>query len=1009
IIVQQKIYEALGPGGLNWLVDNSDANSTVDVNDVVLAQNTASDVRYSVRLKQSLARVVVPVDFDLGLPILGLDVNGQVQLDVGFDWDLTFGLDRRGGFYLGTGVSDELKLAFEASTPGLSATAKLGFLTATATDGAKMNGPNSATEFTRVKGAIHVDLRDPGVGPANDGKLFLTEIVSAPLPQVVAAYFPATDAQGNPTNNAQVRLHLIGSINGNEAFPQIHTDLTVDWSFANASTSAGSGSFGTVPVVAFRNVQIDVGQVLTSFAKPILERVNATLAPVQPVLAILQTALPILSQLSGRPYTILDLAEQFGPLFGGSVGKETKNFIKAVADLKNLIDTVNAVSSTGLVNLGDFVLTGGSSSSTVDPRKQPLKDLDLATVPGSQNAIPVSDSKAQEFMAKASAVPASKDANGTGAGFSFPILKNPMGILQILTGQGNVDLFKYDMPELKVWAPIKEIPIPILPPVLMGFFGGGIGAAADFNFGFDSSGFKSGNPFNGFYIEDRVGGTASGKDVREAVLFGRIEVGAQVGGDWGPASIKAGAAGGIEATVGLNLNDPNNDGRVHLNELRENLRRGVEWVFDVQGSVDAYLRAFVDISVKAFGKRVTLYEAEMELARIQLIDFSIPKRGAISDAPLGSQSNGILTLDLNTNEDDNFSIAQESSGTIVVTARGRTQSFASISKIVGSAGKGNDNIVFDASVTSEVDIDGGDGDDRITYSGSGKATLRGGAGNDRLTSSAGDDFIYGGDGDDIIAAGAGIDTIRGEAGNDDILGGAGDDAIQGDAGNDTIDGELGSDTIHGNEGNDILRGGLDNDVIYAGVGDDSVNGDDGSDQLHGESGDDRIDGGLGNDFIFGGDGSDYLDGGKNNDTIYGGTGNDNLYGNGGSDSLYGEDGNDLIIAGVSKAGGDEGAVHFLYGGSGDDEIYGDAGQDVVYAGAGNDRIESLAGNDDVRGEDGDDFIIAGLGSDLVIGGWGRDTIYAGLSTIGGGRATETNLVFGDLESIDRDSHVLALS
>ncbi len=68
------------------------------MDDVRIEMNSPSDVRYNVRLKQSLARVTVPVNFDLGLPLLGLDVDGQVQLDVGFDWDLSFG-------WIGTKVS----------------------------------------------------------------------------------------------------------------------------------------------------------------------------------------------------------------------------------------------------------------------------------------------------------------------------------------------------------------------------------------------------------------------------------------------------------------------------------------------------------------------------------------------------------------------------------------------------------------------------------------------------------------------------------------------------------------------------------------------------------------------------------------------------------------------------------------------------------------------------------------------------------------------------------------
>jgi len=748
--------------------------------------------------------------------------------------------------------------------------------------------------------------------------------------------------------------------------------------------------------------------------------VNAILAPVQPVLSVLQAPLPILSQLAGKPFTILDIAEQFGPLFGGSIGKDTRRFIKAAADLNALVTTVQQIGSTGMINLGDFSLTG---STGADLRKTGLKSVNLDNVPGSSSPFNVGD-RIKAFVDQASAIPSQVSGNGTGAGMSFPILKNPMGILKLLTGQGDgLTLFEYDMPQLRVFAPI-QIPIPIIPPILTGFFAGGIGAQVDFNFGFDTSGFSTGNPFDGFYVQDTIGGVAGARDPMEASIFGFFEVGAMLGGKYGPVTIAAGAAGGIFAEIGLNLNDPNNDGRVHLNELRDNLNRGVEWVFDLQGSLEAYLRAFIKIEIGFSFFKFTLVDIEKELFRITLLEFSIPKRGSISDAPLGEITGNDLVLNFSNAEDDNFRIAQDGSGVINVTARGRTQSFnpigsRSFNRIRGNAGKGDDFVLFDSSLTLPVDIDGGDGNDRITYSGAGTATLRGGAGNDQLTGSTAADSLSGGDGEDKLFGEAGNDNLDGGAGNDSIFGGTGDDTIDGQMGDDEIDGESGNDTIRGGDGNDRILGGLDNDFIYGGAGNDSLNGGDGSDNIYGGSsintlevgtGDDRVDGGLGNDFIYGQDGNDFIDGGKSNDTIYGGAGNDVLYGNAGTDNMFGDAGDDLLIAGISKAGGDTGAVHMMYGGDGNDEIYGDIGQDTIYAGAGNDRLFGLAGNDDIRGEAGDDTIYAGAGSDLVVGGWGRDSIYAGNDEKGDASATnDVNVIFGDMDGINRDTDPVASS
>ncbi len=284
LIVQQKIYEALGPGGLNWLRDQNDANwrastsnANVDVSDVALVQNSSTDVRYNVRLKQSLARVQVPVDFDIGLPLLGLDVDGQVQLELGFDWELTFGLDKSKGFYITTGVSDELRIALEATVPGFNATGTLGFLQVNVTDGTDLNGNNTieANEKTRLVASMNVDIRDPGTGANNDNLLILSELTNAGAPTVIAASFPTAN-----TNRADVRLHLVGAVGGSADFPEIHTDLTVGWAFGGSGTSESTSIFGDKPEVWLRNVQIDPGQVIERLAKPVLDRVNAVLGPV---------------------------------------------------------------------------------------------------------------------------------------------------------------------------------------------------------------------------------------------------------------------------------------------------------------------------------------------------------------------------------------------------------------------------------------------------------------------------------------------------------------------------------------------------------------------------------------------------------------------------------------------------------------------------------------------------------------------------------------------------------
>jgi Ca2+-binding RTX toxin-like protein len=75
--------------------------------------------------------------------------------------------------------------------------------------------------------------------------------------------------------------------------------------------------------------------------------------------------------------------------------------------------------------------------------------------------------------------------------------------------------------------------------------------------------------------------------------------------------------------------------------------------------------------------------------------------------------------------------------------------------------------------------------------------------------------INGGDGDDYLIGGNGNDTIDGKGGNDYLSGGLGSDYLIGGNGN---------DTINGDDGNDYLSGGRGNDKLYGGNGDDYLVG-----------------------------------------------------------------------------------------------------------------------------------------------------------------------------------------
>ena len=117
--------------GVNILADSTGDNQ-VTIDDVGVT-TTNDQVQFNLELAQTLATVNVPLDFDLGLPAVGLEVDGGVQLQLGYDYHLSFGVNRQ-DFYLDTSSPNELVVQAVASLPNTSATGRLGPLELTAVD-----------------------------------------------------------------------------------------------------------------------------------------------------------------------------------------------------------------------------------------------------------------------------------------------------------------------------------------------------------------------------------------------------------------------------------------------------------------------------------------------------------------------------------------------------------------------------------------------------------------------------------------------------------------------------------------------------------------------------------------------------------------------------------------------------------------------------------------------------------------------------------------------------------
>jgi hypothetical protein len=115
---------------------------------------------------------------------------------------------------------------------------------------------------------------------------------------------------------AVVNMNLTLSVGSSAAIPKLTASLNLDWKYekifggpdgASENDSGESSSEKTademalLPQVGLNNIRLDLGSFLSNFIKPIADKVNEALAPIDPLLTDLQTPIPVLSAIAAAP------------------------------------------------------------------------------------------------------------------------------------------------------------------------------------------------------------------------------------------------------------------------------------------------------------------------------------------------------------------------------------------------------------------------------------------------------------------------------------------------------------------------------------------------------------------------------------------------------------------------------------------------------------------------------------------------------------------------------------
>ncbi len=244
--------------------------------------------------------------FNLGLQGLPLtfSTTGGVTVGLNYGVGLEFELSKTDGFYFDVSGTS---LAFGVSaslTPGTNFLAQLFSLGLSITSNTlppgtpKAGKPSGFPSDTYVSASLMVTPSDP----EGDGKIRIADMGAG----LFGASFTAAAT-------ANIDLHLVANIAQDPNLPSFSTDLLLSWTFGSGSTV---GNAGSNPTGGFYNIQLNLGDFISKTIGPIMAKVETYLGPIQPILSILNTDIPVISdlyELLGQgPLTFADAISEIG-------------------------------------------------------------------------------------------------------------------------------------------------------------------------------------------------------------------------------------------------------------------------------------------------------------------------------------------------------------------------------------------------------------------------------------------------------------------------------------------------------------------------------------------------------------------------------------------------------------------------------------------------------------------------------------------------------------------------
>ena len=1030
--------------------NNNDDDDGDDVRndgcDAVLAPAGAvGQIRFDANIGQAAQADTGSVTAGFGIPGLNLNVeNGGIFASAGWQVQMGFGISKKLGFFIATDNDPEIRLGANVSlsdptagSPAAELTATLGFLKVEIMDGdpaASCNGVGTdhclgAGDVVDPRSSFNpqftVDLLDPGT-PADQRLTF------ADLSQGFGfGDLFEFDFSGEARVNASIQVKVDSD---DAAFPRVMGDLHLLWRFGLADkkdpTALGceagcddsaAGGLNNLSV-SLDSMSLDAGTFLNKFLGPIVGDIKKYTEPLKPVIDTLTYPLPVLSDFAGKPVTLLTLCE----LFPSQIFDTTfiVNVAKFLAFIQSL-PTIESGNPTIPLGDGNFALQAATLQQGALPDSQALQAFasnelsDLKNTVGS--LIDELDNKMADGGSDVKNLAAlTGEDSSDGIGITFPFLQDPSKLMGLLFKQ-DVVLIHWEVPDLSIGFSYSQKfgPIWYVPPVFLQI-NGSASVTGHLGIGYDTEGLRkvlfdgasADALLEGLFLDDKKFQTNT--DVPEIEIKGRLAAGAEVS----VLIFSAGAEGGINLNLALDLKDPNNDGRLKFGEVANIVKSTGNpfCIFIFTGKLSADISVYAEVDLFFWSERWS-----KTLADITIFEFKVECKDQPAPKLAKEISPGVLQLNIgpmtgyrdtpekpdraegaagksqaSTEINEKLTVRILDASSIEVTGLGFTQVFKTAhpggwDKVVGDGGKGTDSItMLNGGDPAELGADCGNAvDDSDPANGKinegcpqAGNTAESGAQCDNSTNDDASDDSKVNDGCPVRVVGWPSDFTADLKGGDDadtITGTERGDTLAGGGGNDVITAGEGNNVVIGNAGDDRLQGGTGDDDMYGDNGptDPDDAGQSGADQINADLGEDLVYGGPGDDNLVGGistintqappkigasipgqtDKADEVHGGAGKDTIDGGDGDDDLFGDGDADNIQGTGGNDDIRGGDEGGSGCGTAGDTLVGGPGDDDIEAGNGDDLVIGGS------VIALTDDT----GDTDLDGGNGCDVMVG------------------------------------------